>query len=209
MAVRTSNSGGEFEMPPEGMVLARCFKIIDMGTHVDPGFGKEVHKASIYFELPGTLQKDGNYAGQPFIVKQQFNLSHNKKANLRLMLEGWYGKRFDTKALDAAGGFDLEKLLGRPALINIVHSEDGKYANIATVNPLPKGMECPPQFNPSFVFSLEDFNLTAFSKLSQKMQDFIKESGEYIEMHRPRAEQPLNQGTRSGAIDTLEDDIPF
>jgi hypothetical protein len=207
MAVRTSNSGGEFEMPPEGMVLARCFKIIDMGTHVDPGFGKEVHKASIYFELPTTLQKEGNYANQPFIVKQQFNLSHNKKANLRLMLEGWYGKRFDTKALDVAGGFDLEKLIGRPALINIVHSEDGKYANIATVNPLPKGMECPPQVNESFVFSLEDFSPVQFAKLSQKMQDFISQSGEYIEMHRPRKEASLPKGGTQ--FDDLEEDIPF
>ena len=206
MAIRTSNAGGgDFEHPPEGMRLARCFKIVDMGTHLNPVYSKEIHKAQIYFELPNTLMKDGPSTGKPFIVKQAYTLSHHKKANLRIALEGWYGKRFDTKALDQAGGFDLEKLIGRPALVNIVHSEDGKYANIATINPLPDGMECPPQFYDSFVFSLEDFNPARFAELSQKMQDYIKESGEYIRMHqdRPESHPP------SSALEDMDDDIPF
>lgn len=205
MAVRTASSGGDFEMPPEGMVLARCFKLVDLGTHFNPMFAKETHKAGLYFELPTTLMKEGDRAGKPFIIKQDFTLSHHKKANLRIALEGWYGKRFDTKELDKAGGFDLEKVVGRPALVNIVHSEDGKYANIATINPLPKGMECPPQVYPSFVFSLEDFNQVRFGELSQKMQDFIAQSGEYIKMHteRPEPSRP------SGPFDDLDDDIPF
>jgi hypothetical protein len=209
MPLRTSNpGGGDFELPPEGMRLARCFKIVDMGTHMEPVFGKEVHKANIYFELPTTLQKQGPEAGNPFVIKQGYNLSHHGKANLRLALEGWYGKKFDTKALDAAGGFDLEKLVipnGRPALLNIVHSEDGKYANIATINPLPEGMECPPQIYPSFIFTLEDFNPVLFSKLSQKMQDYIRESGEYIRMHQER--EPVTGPTGQTSMD--EEDIPF
>lgn len=207
MAIRTEASGGDFELPPEGMKLARCFKVIDMGTHLDPLFGKEIHKARIYFELPKVLQKEGNEAGKPFILNQSYNLSHHQKSNLRQALEGWYGKRFDTKKLNEAGGFDLVKLIGRPALLNIVHSEDGKYANIATINPLPEGMECPPPVYEPFVFELEDFNPVTFAKLSQKMQEYIKESGEYIKLHRPRSDaRPSNGGTH---FDDMEDDIPF
>lgn len=206
MALRTHSVGGDFELAPEGMALGRCFKLVDLGTHFNPVFAKETHKAALYFELPTTLQTEGDRAGKPFVIKQDFTLSHHKKANLRIALEGWYGKRFDTKELDRAGGFDLEKVIGRPALINVVHSEDGKYANIATINPLPKGMECPPQINASFVFTFEDFNLARFNELSQKMQDHIKESGEYIEMFRERV--PANPPA-GGHFDDLEDDIPF
>ena len=206
MALRTPASGGDFELAPEGMHVARCFKIVDLGTHFNPAFAKEIHKVGVYFEMPKTLQKEGSNAGRPFIIKQDFTLSHHKKALLRITLENWYGKRFDTKALDAAGGFDLEKVLGRAGLLNIVHSEDGKYANITTVNPLPDGMVCPEQINESFVFSLQDFNPTRFAALSQKMQDFIAQSGEYIRMHSERVDAAPPPG---GAFDDMADDIPF
>lgn len=211
MPIRTSTTGGDFELPSEGMKLARCFKVVDMGTHLDPVFGKEIHKARIFFELPKVLYKDGPQQGQPMILNQQYSLSHHKKANLRLMLENWYGKRFDTKQLNEKGGFDLTKLIGRPGLLNIVHSEDGKYANIATVNPLPEGMECPPAIYEPFVFELDDFNPVKFAKLSQKMQDFIKESGEYIKLHTDREDiRPNGRGGGGGSgFDDLEDDIPF
>ena len=207
MALRTPTSGGDFELPPQGMHEGRCFKIVDLGTHLNPLFAKEVHKVAVYFELPKCLMTEGPNAGQPFTIKQDYTLSHHQKSQLRGMLEGWYGKRFDTKALDQAGGFDLEKILDRPGFINIVHSEDGKYANIASIAPLPKGFEIPPRHYELFLFSLEDFNPIAFSKLSPKMQDYIKQSGEYIKLHSQR---PEPSGPKGGSnFDDLEDDIPF
>mgnify|MGYP001579847468 CR=1 FL=1 len=209
MSLHTSNAGGgDFKPCPEGMHLARCFKIIDLGTHMIPQFGKEAHKARIYFELPKTLMAEGEMAGQPFILNKQYTLSHHEKSILRIDLQNWYGKRFDTKGLDAAGGFDLAKLLGRPALINVVHSEDGKFANIASINPLPEGMECPPQVYPSFIFTLEDFNPVDFAKLSTKMQEHIKKSGEYIKLHTERSVDS-DHGAGDDRVDGLDSDIPF
>lgn len=179
MAIKTSNSGGDFKLAPEGMHVARCFKIIDCGTHLDEKFQKEKRIGWLFFELPNALMEandDGKQA--PFIIGKRYNLSHNEKAILRLDLENWYGKRFNTADLDKASGFDLERVVGRPALLNVVHSEDGKYANIASINPLAKGMECPAQVNESFVFSLEDVGTDKFTKLSEKMQAFIKECKE-------------------------------
>src|SRR3990167_9161025 len=123
MAVRTTNAGGgDFEKAPEGMHVARCYKIIDCGTHINPTFGKKQRLAWIMFELPKALMTKGEYAGKPFSIGKRYGLSHNEKATLRYDLESWYGKRFDTAKLDAAGGFDLEKLIGPPAMLNIVHS---------------------------------------------------------------------------------------
>ena len=202
MAVRTTNAGGgDFEKAPEGMHVARCYKIIDCGTHINPTFGKKQRLAWIMFELPKALMTKGEYAGKPFSIGKRYGLSHNEKATLRSDLESWYGKRFDTAKLDAAGGFDLEKLIGRPAMLNIVHSEDGKYTNIKAINPLPEGYECPSAVNAPFVFSLSDFDPAAFGQLSERMQEFVSASDEYRAMTNPEP--------KKGHFDDMTDDIPF
>lgn len=204
MAVRTSNAGGgDFEKAPEGMHVARCFKIVDCGTHLNPTFAKKQRLAWVYFELPKALLTRGELAGKPFVIGKRYGLSHNEKSTLRSDLESWYGKRFDTAALDSAGGFDLEKVLTRPAMLNIVHSEDGKYANIKALNPLPEGFECPPAINAPFVFSLSDFDRAAFASLSDKMQEFIMQSDEYRAMSEP---EPVAAG---GHFADMKDDCPF
>ena len=203
MAIKTTNAGGDFEKAPEGMRVARCYRIVDCGTHLNPVFGKEQRLAWIYFELPTTMMSKGEQTGKPFIIGKRYGLSHNEKATLRMDLESWYGKKFDTASLDKAGGFDLEKLIGRPALLNIVHSEDGKYANIKSINPLMEGQECPPAINATFVFSLADFNDTKFSKLSEKMQDFISQSKEYKAMISGEHKDPLQE------IAEMDSDCPF
>lgn len=201
MAIKTSNAGGgDFEKAPEGMHVARCYKIVDCGTHMNPTFGKKQRLAWVYWELPRTLMKEGDNAGKPFIIGKRYGLSHNEKSMLRSDLESWYGKKFDTKALDNAGGFDLEKVVGRPAMLNVIHSEDGKYANVKSVNPMPDGMDCPEPINSPFVFSLADFDQAKFDKLSDKMKDFIRESDEFRNAGKPEP---------SGHFDDMEDDIPF
>lgn len=203
MAVRTTNAGGEFQKAPEGMHIARCFKLIDCGTHINKLFGKKQRLAWIFWELPNALM-DENDKGEkyPFVVGKRYGLSHNEKSILRSDLESWYGKTFETKALDQAGGFDLEKLISREAMINVVHSDDGKYANIKSVNPMPAGMACPAQINKAFVFSFESYSQEQFSKLSEKMQDFIKESDEFQNMLNGEARPKTN-------FDDMDDDIPF
>lgn len=179
MAIKTSNSGGDFEKAPEGMHIARCFKLIDCGTHIDKKRNKKKRIGWLFFELPNALmQPDDKGQQRPFVVGRRYTLSHNEKALLRLDLESWYGKQFNTGELDKAGGFDLEKLLGRPAMVNVIYSEDGKYANIKSINPLVQGMECPAPINPVFSFSIDEVNTEKFEQLSDKMQQFIKESEE-------------------------------
>jgi len=198
--MKTSNSGGDFKIAPEGMHVARCFKLVDCGTHVNKTFGNLQHLGYIFWELPRCLIEDGEHEGQPYSVMKRYTLSHNEKANLRADLEGWYGKTFDTAALDASGGFDLNKVMGRPAMINVVHSDDKKYANIKSVNPLPNGMECPPAINPPFVYELMGGNIT---ELSDKMQEFIKTAKEFDN----KTETILSE--RDEMPTDFDDDIPF
>lgn len=239
MPIRTTNQGGEFEIAPQGAHVARCCKIIDLGTHEDPKFKKKRHLAWIFWELPNTQQERASAGGDPFVVGNRYTLSHNEKATLRQHLESWYGRQFDDRQLDEAGGFDLERLLGRPALLNIVHSQDGKYANVRAVMPLPRGTECPPAATTPILFSLSPYDPVAFEELSDGMKEFIRGSEEWqaeVNGHRPAgapagagaqpaadddnpfgpasARAPVHQaagGARkpAGKFDDMEDDIPF
>lgn len=188
MAIRTTNNSSGFELAPQGVHVARCCRVIDCGTRVDPTFGKRRRQAWIFWELPKVLRDNG----EPQLIGKRYTLSHNEKANLRADLESWYGQHFDDKALDDAGGFDLEKLIGRPALINVLHSQDGKYANVASVMPVPKGMDCPPAASPEIVFGFEPYSAAVFETLSQGMQEYIKGSEEWqlaVNGHKPKSQQ--------------------
>ena len=179
MAIRTTNSGVDFELAPAGMHVARCYRVIDCGTQTNATFGKKQRKGWLFWELPNTSKNTGEKAGEPFIVGKQYTLSHNEKSNLRADLESWYAQHFDDAKLDEAGGFELERLVGRTALLNVVHSADGKYANVMAVNPLPAGMVCPPAFYPTVVFGFDPYDPAKFAALSQGMQDYIKKSEEW------------------------------
>lgn len=194
MALKTKNLGGDFELAPEGTQVGRCYQIIDLGTHIDKKFGKPKHQVRLGFELPLQLMKDG----KPFMVSKMYTLSHGDKSNLRADLESWYGKKFNTAALDEAGGFDLEKVMSRTCLLTIVHSEDGKYANIKTISPLLEGLECPPQVNPSFIFTLEEPD-KGFAQLSDGMRKFILDCEELKNGGNVKKEEAPD----------LDDDIPF
>src|SRR3972149_5784866 len=131
MGIRTTGGGGNFELAPVGMHLARCYRVIDCGTHPDRNYGKRKRPGYLFWELPNTHRAASD---DPIIIAKRYTLSHHPKAILRLDLESWYGQHFDDKRLDQGGGFDIEKVLGRPALLNVIHSDDGKFANIASVN---------------------------------------------------------------------------
>ena len=199
--MKTSNSGGDFQLAPEGMHIARCFRYIDMGTHHDDKWNTDKRLVQLAWELPGVLMDDE----RPYVITKRYTASHNERAILRQDLESWYGKTFNTAELDKAGGFDLSKLIGRPCLLNIVHSEDGKYANIKSITPLVNGMNCPDQVNKSFTFDLEPFNQTAFDQLSEKMQAYINECQE---RNQSTASEPAKKTASAGA-DFVDDDIPF
>lgn len=206
MPIKTTNQGGEFELAPAGVHVARCCRIIDCGTRTDAKFGKKRRQAWIFWELPNTQRSQGQVAGTPFVVGNRYTLSHNEKATLRAHLESWYGRTFDDKGLDDAGGFDLEKLIGRPAFLNIVHSPDGKYANVRAVMPLPAGTVCPPAQEQPLVFSLSPYDPRVFEALSQGMQEHIKGSEEWQAAVNGHGRQPAAGAPADGAV---EEDLPY
>jgi len=173
----------EYELPPAGMMVARCVAVYDLGTHLDPNFPKNDkggdnlrHLVQIQFELDQLMDYNGEKV--PMMSTLRLTLSSNEKAKLRKLLESWYGKKFDNAELERAGGFDMEKLLGRPAILNIQHSADGKYANIVGINPLMKGTEPAPQHYPSRFFTLSNPDADVWAQMSKGTRKFIGECEE-------------------------------
>ena len=189
MGLTAKNSGGDFEMTPAGVHIARCYRIIDLGTHYDERWNKSQHKVSIGWELPDEKMSDG----RPFTVHSKYTVSLHEKARLRQDLAAWRGRDFSEQELD---GFKLPNLLGVPCQINIVHnSNDGKtFANVASIMPLGRGQTCPEPINETVIFDLDNPDWDVFGKLSEKMQDTIRAAREFTATQAPPKGAPSTTG---------------
>ena len=206
MAMIAPIGGKEFEKPPEGVHVGRLFRLVFCGTHdVEwKGTHKKLTKVHLTWELPLSRIKEGESAGQPFVIGKSYTFSSHEKSNLRNDMEGLYGKKFDSYELEKAGGFDLEKVVGRPCQIHIVYSEDGQYANIKALMPLGLGMECPPAINPTVIIGEKDWGGQDYMALSDKMREWIEGSDEM----KKRSVEEYDAG---GGIPNhdFDDDIPY
>lgn len=133
-------SGGDFTPCPEGQFAAICVDAVDLGMMTSHYDKKErtVQKCRLAF-----LTEDVDpVTKKMYYVGQMFTLSLSDKANLRKFLESWRGKKFTAEELE---GFDVEKLIGAGAFIQVVQvqREAATYANIETIMKLPKGMKAP------------------------------------------------------------------
>jgi hypothetical protein len=187
MSLKAPVSGsGPRKLPKVGMQHGRCVVVLDLGTHIPPRFpltddGKQnwQHLVQIQFELDELMDFNGEKV--PMMATKRYTLSSGKKANLRKDLESWYGRKFSDEELKKAGGFDVEKLLGRPALLNIQHSDDGQYANIIAVNPPMSGAAVAPQHYPNRFFDLSKPDPDVWAQISNGTREFISKCKEVVE----------------------------
>lgn len=140
MKARQQSTGGDFQPIDVGVHAGVCTLVADLGLQRpnNPQF-KEAYKILIGFQIPSELRSDG----EPQMLTRIETSSMHKKANLRKLIEGWFGKSFSTD--EDAQNFDLKNLLGKGAFLNVTHTQKGDktYANIASIVPLAKGVEKP------------------------------------------------------------------
>lgn len=197
------SGGGSFEQPPIGTHVARCVKLIDIGTQKGEYQGKATfkHQIIVGWELPNELMTEGEYAGKPFTVSKFYTASLSEKANLRKDLANWRGRDFTEQEL---AGFDSKNIIGKPCMVSITLNEKGN-ARVTGVMALPKGTSVPEQITPTLYLSLDrgEFAQAVFDSLSEKMQNMIAVSPEFQELKKP-----------AGSFDDMQDsnldsDIPF
>lgn len=123
-----------YELPSVGFHSAVCVDYVDEGFSVTQ-FG-EKHKIKYVFQLEEATEK-----GYRHTVTKWFNLSMHEKSTLRKFLGSWRGKALTDEEVNTPPGFDLECVLGKPCILNIIHNEGngGKiYANIDSITPHSK-----------------------------------------------------------------------
>src|SRR5207248_4344414 len=123
-----------FDPVPAGNHVARIYQIIHVGTVPSTYQGQErmSDQVRLTFELCNEKKEFKEGEGEkPLSISTRFETySMGKKANLRRLIEGMYGK---TMHDDEAYNFDLDSALGQECLITVAHNEgkDGNtYANI-------------------------------------------------------------------------------
>lgn len=175
----TDSGGGDYEQPPIGTHVARCVKMIDIGTQKGEYQGKPTSKRQVIigWELPTELMTEGEYAGKPFAVSKFYTQSLGEKANLRKDLANWRGRDFTAEEL---AGFDAKGILGKPCMVSLTENEKQRV-RVTGIMALPKGLTVPPQANPTVYLSLErdEFDAKVYANLSDKMRAMIAESPEY------------------------------
>ena len=213
MSFFVTNKGGEFERCPAGVHLARCYRIVDLGTQKSEYMGqaKFLHKVMIGWEIHGTDDSDKPIRmadGRPFAVFKNFTLSWSENSNLRKSLQQWRGKPFSPEEMRK---FDLESILGVWAMLSIVESQgnDGKtYTNVDSITPVPaviRKQGLPPGVNKVEMFSLEEPDMTLFETFSDNLKARIQSSPEWMKLDvkqfpsRTSVPEPLEE----------EEDIPF
>lgn len=201
----------DFAIVPAGNHVGICNAVVDLGMQrgsaMYPNPKRQVY---IRFELPGErikYQKDGHEIEGPMSIGATMTASMSEKANLRKLIESWFGKKFPHD--NAAADFDVKTLLGRRCLLNVTHAEKGQkiYANIANATPLPKGMVSgEAQHNPSLYFSLETPDRTTFDALPEWLRKKIEER---LPEEREEDRAKDKEQAMAGASEDFDDDIPF
>jgi len=210
MSFIVENTGGDFERCPPGMHLARCYRIIDLGTQKKEYKGqvKFLRQVMIGWEILGTddngqplRMKDG----RPFAIFRNYTLAWNDKANLRIHLQSWRGKPFSQEELRR---FDLKNVLGAFCMLNVIEREGQNgtvHSNISGVTPVPgmiKQAGLPPPVNANQIFTIANPDMEVFESLSDNLKGKIQGSPEWQKRSTPAKE-------KADFDDSMDDSIPF
>lgn len=204
----TKDTGsGDFQQAPVGTHIARCIRIIDVGTQRSEYQGKPNIRNQIFvtWELCGEMM-DTDDGPKPFIVSKFYTNSLSEKANLCHDLTQWRGKEFSPEEL---AKFDLQTILGAPCLLSVVAKDSTGKVMIGGVMKLPKGQTAPTPINKPYAFWLdaEPFDAERFESLSEGIKKIIMKSPEYDEAINGK--KTRSQPPATGADDEDDDSIPF
>lgn len=196
--VKEGNKSGDFEITPEGTYIARCFKVIDLGTQKVEFAGdtKYQQKVMISWELldpENVRMKDG----KPFAASKRYTASLHEKASLRKDLQNWRGKKFTEPELE---GFDLKKILGSYCQVQVIHTENNgnTYAN---VDAIMSTKEKPKPVNPDVYFDISEPDMEVFNNFSDNMKKIIESSLEWDKKDELEEQPPAKP-------DVVIEDIP-
>ena len=205
---------GNFETTPTGNHLARCYRIVDVGTQKSEYMGQIKYLRKVMLGWEVHVADDDNKPikmkdGRPFAIFKNYTLSWADKATLRLDLASWRNKPFSQ---DELRKFDLKTILGHFCMLNIIErpGKDGKsYTNVAGITPVPaiiKQQGFPEGVNVLEIFQLDNPDYDMFEKFSDNLKKKIESSPEWVKLTKA----PTQEKASTAASFVEEDsDVPF
>jgi hypothetical protein len=189
----SSGGGGSYDLCPADNHPATLIAIIDLGTHDDEYQGQAKPDQRSFVLAWELEEKKPN--GEPFILARRFNIFikdgapvYGPKSPIRIMLEGWRGKKYDgTETVDPMAS------LGKPCLMNVTHSASKKdaskvYHDVGSISRLPKNMPAPTPTHEPIAFHISMMHPPDLSHLPyiyggspksmQSIEDIIAQSKE-------------------------------
>ena len=195
------------KLPDTGLQPARCFAIIDLG--MQPGMFKGVPKepqpeVMFCFELPKFMNEfEGKKS--PTTIFQKYSFYNTDKAKLPKVMQSW------GKLKAAPTTLNIKPYLGQSCLLNITHTQDGKYANISDggrgINPLMDGMAKLTPINENIWFEIpkdfSKFDWTLFFKLPKFAQTTIRKCTDWNAIIA-KSPEPTKTMEQNGAVNQME-----
>jgi hypothetical protein len=214
MSFFVTNTSKEFVLVPPGSHLARCYRIVDLGSQKSEYMGriKQLRKIMIGWEIHGEAE-DGTPLltdkGEPMAIFKNYTHSWGENSTLRKDLQSWRGKPWTDQEAEK---FDIERLLNQWCMLNVIHrpGQNNKiYANVDSVtpvHPIIKQRGFPEGFNDVQVFNLETPDWELFETFSQGLKTKIENSPEFKALRNPGEASAPSKGK---SLQDLDDDIPF
>jgi len=215
IAKESGGGGGEFTPVPQGMHLARCYRVIDLGTQDSTYLGtvKKLPKVMLQFEVHGEDENGDPIVtgkGEPMSISKNFTLSLAEMATLRKDLQTWRGKEFTEIEKK---GFEVKNVLGAWAMISVIKAmgNNGKeYTNIAAIMSVPPAIKkagMPKGHNELKLFEIAEPDMALFDSFSSGLKEKIQKSPEW--QARGGKSAPAPAKAPSSGFDDMDDDIPF
>lgn len=194
----------QIEKIPVGEHVCTLFSMVHLGTQETKHGMKE--QVQLTFEFPTEMRTfwEGD-PPKPSAIFCTETFSMYKEAHLRQKyVEGILGNKLSD---EEAEKYDLTQLVGKNAVAYVVHSPDGKWANIDRLSPLTeKSMKMfdlteprVAQVNPSMIYHISmGFEGEDFKKLPQKLREKIIKSTE-AQAHAAKGGTFAKPDTNSGS----------
>lgn len=182
----TAKNSSNFTPVPAGMWLARCYRVIDLGTQKFEYQGSvdRTSKIMIQWEVYGEDEHGNSLTtsrDEPLSISKTYTKNLAENTTLRKDLVSWRGRDFTREELM---GFDPKNILGAWCMVSVVTAQGNngrEYSNVNTVNPVPAPMKknLPEGRNKLQIFDFDDPDMEVFESLSKNIKSRIESSPEW------------------------------
>lgn len=168
----------DFQPIPEGTYPAICYCIADLGMQYNEKFKKLSQKILFIWEIVDDEQRieiDGEMKRRA--ISRQYTASFAPKSSMYKDIRPWIGREFTPE--EQEGFFDVGQLLGKPCLLNVIHTTtaEGKtYANVSGIMPLPKSMNVGDPENSKVLYDIDESSDNIFDMLPEWVREIIAKS---------------------------------